>query len=377
MALLFDPLRIRDVTIPNRVMISPMCQYSAAADGFATDWHLAHYGRLAMGGAGLVMTEATSIVPQGRLSYGDLGIWSDDHVPGLARIAAFLKSEGSVPAIQIAHAGRKACTQRPWHGNGPLGQTDIDERGETQWSLESVTVEPAGEGHIAPRELGVDDIANLLNDWAGAARRAREAGFEVVEIHGAHGYLIHSFLSPLSNMRTDVYGGGLEGRMRFALETARAVRSEWPAQLPLFFRISAVDAAKEAWSIDDSVTLATALKAEGVDLIDCSSGGIGGDYSVIPRGPGFQVSFADHVKHNADMPTAAVGLITDAQQAEDILAAGHADLVAVGREALFNPNWPLHARLALLPERRFADWPAQSGWWLQRRKLGQQPRREG
>ncbi len=372
MALLFEPFRIRDVSLPNRVMISPMCQYSADAAGHASDWHLAHYGRFAMGGAGLVVVEATSIVPQGRLSYGDLGIWSDDHVAGLARVAAFIRSQGSTPGIQIAHAGRKACTQRPWHGNGPLGQADMDERGEVQWPLESVTTEPAGEGHAAPRALTVDDISSLMGEWAAAARRAREAGFEVVEIHGAHGYLVHSFLSPLSNTRADGYGGGLEGRMRFAVEAARAVRTQWPVELPLFFRISALDAARDGWSLDDSVVLARALAAEGVDLIDCSSGGIGADYSIIPRGPGFQVSFADHVRAKAGIPTAAVGLITDAGQAEAILAGGHADLVAIGREAMFNPNWPVQARLALLPERRFSDWPPQAGWWLQRRKLGQQ-----
>lgn len=370
MCRLFSPLALRGVVLRNRIMVSPMCQYSAD-NGFAGDWHLVHYGRMAMGGAGMVTLEATAVSPDGRLGYGDLGLWSDDHIPGLSRIAAFLRAEGAVPAIQLGHAGRKACTQRPWHGNGPLGQQDLDDRGEQVWQTVSVTAEPAGAEYRSPKELSLSDIADVIDAWRAATGRALRAGFETLEIHGAHGYLIHSFLSPLSNTRKDAYGGDITGRMRFALEVAEAVRFAWPDHLPLLFRISTVDASAVGWSQQDSIALARALKQRGVDVIDCSSGGIGDDYSIIPRGPGFQVSFAELVKHKADVMTAAVGLITDAAQAEEILAAGKADLIAVGREILFNPNWPLHARLALEPDRRFADWPPQVGWWLARRKQKQ------
>lgn len=365
---LLAPLRIRGIELRNRILISPMCQYSADAAGHESDWHLAHYGRLAIGGAGLVMLEATAVLPNGRLGYGDLGIWSDEHVPGLARIAALIEAEGAVPAIQLGHSGRKASTQRPWHGNGPLGSGDLALRGEAPWRPVSVTEEPAGPGHQIPRMLSPEDIGEVVAAWQAAALRARKAGFRALEIHGAHGYLIHSFLSPLSNRRTDAYGGDLAGRMRFCLEVVEAVRSVWPRDLPLFFRVSATDAASDGWSLDSSIALAMALKARGVDFIDCSSGGIGNDYSVVPRVPGFQVPYAEKIRQAAGVPTIAVGLITEAVQAEEILAREQADLIAIGREALLNPNWPLHARLQLEPEDAFAHWPPQSGWWLARRK---------
>lgn len=365
---LLDSFRLRDVTLRNRIMISPMCQYSAGQGGQVTDWHLAHYGRFAMGGAGLVMTEATAVLPEGRLSHGDLGIWSNDHVSGLARIAALLEAQGAVPGIQLGHAGRKASMRRPWHGEGAVDAEDLAERGEAPWQTVSASDEPAAEGLPSPRMIRLDEIPALLNAWKQAARRALDAGFRLLEIHAAHGYLINSFLSPLTNKRTDDYGGDRTNRMRLALEIVQAVRSVWPESLPLFCRISSIDASSAGWSLDDSVQFAIALRAAGVDVIDCSSGGIGGDYSVIPRGPGFQVPFAQQIRQEAGIATVAVGLIVDARQAADIIDQGRADVVAIGREALFNPNWPLHAAMQLQPERRFQDWPSQSGWWLARRK---------
>lgn len=366
---LFTPLTLAGIQIRNRIAISPMCQYSAAADGTVEDWHLAHYGRFAMGGAGLVILEATAIAPEGRLSYGDVGLWDDAHIPGLKRIAAFLEAEGATPAVQLAHSGRKASTQRPWHGNGPLTAEDEALRGERLWATVSVTEEPHGPGFQRPSELSFADISHIRCLWRDAAARSLVAGFKAIEIHGAHGYLVHSFLSPLSNTRTDAYGSDLAGRMRFALETAESIRQVWPVHLPLMFRISSIDAAKNAWSIEDSVVLAKALKTKGVDLIDCSSGGIGADYSVVPRGPGFQVSFSETIKQKAGIATAAVGLITEPEQAETIVKEGRADIVAIGRQALFEPNWPHHARRVLMPHRRFDDWPEPSGWWLNRRRI--------
>ncbi|KQX23222.1 MULTISPECIES: NADH:flavin oxidoreductase/NADH oxidase [unclassified Sphingomonas] len=365
---LLERWRLRDVTVRNRIMISPMCQYSARGDGKVMDWHLAHYGRFAIGGAGLVMTEATAVVPEGRLSHGDLGLWSDDHVPGLARLAELITSQGAVPGLQLGHAGRKAGMRRPWHGDGAVDAADLAERGEAPWPTVSVSGAPAAENLPAPRMLRLDEIPALLDSWRAAARRALEAGFRIIEIHAAHGYLINCFLSPLSNKRSDAYGGDRINRMRLAIEIVRAVRSVWPESLPLFCRISAIDAAADGWNLDDSVQLAIAMRAAGVDVIDCSSGGIGGDLSVIPRGPGFQVPFAQRIREEAGIATVAVGLIVGAQQAADVIDQGRADIVAIGREALFNPNWPLHAAMQLQPERRFEDWPPQSGWWLGRRK---------
>lgn len=365
---LLESWRLRDVALRNRIMISPMCQYSAPGNGKVTDWHLAHYGRFAIGGAGLVMAEATAVLPEGRLSHGDLGIWSDEHIAGLARLADLIASQGAVPGIQLSHAGRKASMRRPWHGDGAIDAVDMAERGEAPWPTVSVSDAPMAENLPAPRMLRLDEIPALLDSWRAAARRALNAGFQVLEIHAAHGYLINSFLSPLSNKRSDAYGGSLTHRMRLAIEIVQAVRSAWPEDLPLFCRISTIDASAEGWSLDDSVQLAIAMRTAGVDVIDCSSGGIGGDYSVIPRGPGFQVPFAERIRQEADIATVAVGLIVDAHQAADIIDRERADIVAVGREALFNPNWPLHAAMQLQPERRFEDWPYQSGWWLGRRK---------
>ena len=373
--LLFTPLTLRGVTARNRIAISPMCQYSAV-DGVADDWHLVHLGKLAQGGAGIVFTEAISVEARGRITHGDLGIWSDAHVPPLRRIAGFLKQNGAVPAIQLGHAGRKASMQRPWYGNGPLDGTDRA-RGDEAWQIVAPSPLPIGEGWLVPAELSAADLAALRERWRDAAGRALAAGFEIVELHGAHGYLLHEFLSPLVNRRTDAYGGDRAGRMRFPLEIAETVRAVWPQDRPVFVRVSAIDGVEGGWTLDDTVAFARELKARGVDVVDCSSGGIAGSATAsrtaAPRGPGFQAPFAERVRREAGIATMAVGLILDARQAEAILRAGQADIIAIGREALDDPNWPLHAARALLPEdaapaEMFGSWPPQYGWWLERRE---------
>lgn len=366
--LLFTPLALRGVTAANRIVISPMCQYSAD-DGLANDWHFAHLAKFGMGKAGIVFTEAAAVVPEGRITHGDLGIWSDVHGEALAPVAAFLKGQGSVPAIQLAHAGRKAAMQRPWFGNGPLGAEDAA-RGELPWPVMGPTETPLDDGWLMPKAMTADDIATVAGQFAAAARRALAAGFEAAEIHGGHGYLIQSFLSPASNTRADGYGGSLEGRMRMALEVTEAVRGAWPEDKPLFFRISSVDGFDGGWQIEDSVVLAKALSGLGVDVIDCSSGGNtprGATNAGGLRGPGFQVPYAARVRADTGMKTQAVGLILDGPQAEAILQAGDADLIAIGREALHDPFWPLHQAEAMGADPDFALWPEQYGWWLTRR----------
>ncbi|MCA3130136.1 MAG: NADH:flavin oxidoreductase/NADH oxidase [Betaproteobacteria bacterium] len=365
--LLFQPLRLRGVELPNRVVISPMCQYSAT-DGMANDWHFAHLARFALGGAGIVFTEATAVQREGRITHGDLGIWSDAHVEPLRRIAAFLKSQGSVPAMQLGHAGRKASMQRPWHGNGPLDSADHD-RGERPWTVLAPSAIAMDEGWLVPQEMRLEDIEELRHSFREAARRALEAGFEVIELHGAHGYLLHEFLSPLSNTRSDAYGGSFDNRVRLALELAADLRAAWPADKPLFFRVSSVDGVEGGWTIEDTVVLARRLKSLGVDVMDCSSGGLLGSATAarVKRFPGFQVPYAAQVRREAAMPAMAVGLILDGRQAETVLAAGEADLIAVGREALNDPNWALHAREALDADPEYTAWPVQTGWWLDKR----------
>ncbi|MGH8746647.1 MAG: NADH:flavin oxidoreductase/NADH oxidase [Burkholderiales bacterium] len=366
--LLFTPVALRGVTLKNRVVISPMCQYSAV-DGHASDWHLVHLGRFALGGAAMVFTEATAIEARGRITHGDLGLWSDEHVPGLRRVAAFLRANGAVPAIQLAHAGRKASMQRPWHGNGPLDEHDRA-RGEQAWQIVAPSALPLDQGWLTPHELSAAEIAALQQAWRAAAVRALEAGFEALELHSAHGYLGHTFLSPLSNRRSDRYGGDLAGRMRFTLELAETVRSVWPQDKPLFVRVSSVDGIEGGWTIEDTVALARELAARGVDVIDCSSGGLAGSATAarVKRGPGFQVPYAERVRRDAGVKTMAVGLILEPAQAEAILEAGQADLIAVGREALVDPNWALHAEDALGLQGEFESWPMQAGWWLERRR---------
>ncbi|MEO8629001.1 MAG: NADH:flavin oxidoreductase/NADH oxidase [Betaproteobacteria bacterium] len=369
--LLFTPFELRSLTLRNRLVIAPMCQYSATG-GLADEWHLVHLGKLAQGGAGLVFTEATAIEETGRITWGDLGLWSDAHIDPLRPITRFIKSQGAVPAIQLAHAGRKASMQRPWHGNGPLDDTDRA-RGEDVWPIVAPSALPIDDGWLIPHELAIDEIERLKDSFRAVVPRALEAGFQVAEIHGAHGYLIHSFLSPLTNKRTDIYGGSTANRMRFALEIADIVRADWPEHLPVFFRVSAADGVDGGWTLDDTVELAKALKARGIDVVDCSSGGIAGSATAarIKRTPGFQVPFAERIRRDADIKTMAVGLILEADQAEQILQQGHADLIAIGRQALFNPNWPVHAHLSLGGDEEFASWPVQYGWWLDKRQKSQ------
>jgi 2,4-dienoyl-CoA reductase-like NADH-dependent reductase (Old Yellow Enzyme family) len=371
-ARLFTPLKLRGIQTKNRIIISPMCQYSAD-DGMANDWHFVHLGRFALGGAGIVMVEATAVTKEGRITHGDMGLWSDAHIAPLARIAAFLRANGAAPAIQLAHAGRKGSMQRPWFGNGPLNADDFL-RGDTPWDIVAPSALPLDEGWLLPSELTADGIDDLRDAWRAAAERAIKAGFDILEVHMAHGYLLHSFLSPLSNKRSDKYGGDRAGRMRFPLEVAETVRAAWPADKPMFVRVSSVDGLDGGWTIEDSVAFARELKARGVDAIDCSSGGLTGSATAarIPRGYGFQLPFAARIREEADIATMAVGLIVHPQQAEDALKDGAADLIAIGREAMFDPNWPLHAEMALgaADGETYASWPKQAGWWLERREPG-------
>jgi len=364
---LFSPFALRGLTLKNRIAIPPMCQF-AAADGLANDFHLAHYGRFALGGAGLIIVESTAIDPSGRISYGDIGLWRDEQVEPLRRLTALLTSLGAAPAIQINHAGRKAAQRRPWDGASPLDANDAA-RGEPPWPVIGPSALAAADGWPTPRALTETDIHGLVDAWAAAARRADRAGFAALEVHAAHGYLLHQFLSPLSNRRNDAYGGDRAGRMRFALEVAEAVRSVWPQEKPLFVRVSAVDGFAGGWDLDDTVALSRELKTRGVDAIHCSSGGLlsAATAARVPRAPGFQVQFAERVRREAGVPSIAVGLILTPSQAAEIVDTGKADIVAIGREALVDPNWALHARRALTPERGYADWPQESGWWLDRR----------
>lgn len=371
MSMLFSPITLRGLTIPNRAVIPPLCQYSAT-EGMANDWHMVQLGRFAVGGFGLVFSEVVSVLRDGRITHGDLGLWSDDQVAPLKRVTDFIKSQGAVPAVQLGHAGRKSSMQRPWEGNGPLGP-DQFARGETSWDIVSAAANPLGEGHLLPAALDAAGMARILDAFAIATKRAHAAGFEAVEVHCAHGYLLHQFLSPLSNTRNDAYGGDLAGRMRFPLEVIAAVRAAWPEDRPVFVRISAVDGLDGGWTMEDSLAFASEMKPLGVDVVDCSSGGIGGSATGskrVPRGFGFQVPYAAEIRREKRLATMAVGLITGPLQAEAVLAAGAADLIAIGREAMNNPNWALMARAVLDPgttEEVFAPWPPQHGWWMEKR----------
>jgi 2,4-dienoyl-CoA reductase-like NADH-dependent reductase (Old Yellow Enzyme family) len=334
---LFSPLTIRDVTLRNRIAVSPMCQYSCV-DGFADDWHLVHLCSRAVGGAGLVMMEATAVTADGRITYGDHGLWKDEHTPMLSRITAFIKAQGAVPGIQIAHAGRKASCKKPWDDKGAAIAPDR----EHGWQVVAPSALPFNEGDPVPHALSINEIAAITQAFVDTAKRALKAGFEVLELHAAHGYLIHEFLSPLANRRSDNYGGSFENRIRFALEVTDAVRAVWPQQLPLFMRISASDWKEGGWTEADSARLAGMVKDKGVDLMDCSSGGIV-PHVKIPNTPGYQVPFAETVRREAGILTGAVGLITEARQADDIIRSGKADIVLVAREFLRDPYWPLHA----------------------------------
>ncbi len=354
MSLLFSSLQLRNLALRNRIMVAPMCQYSSQ-EGMPTDWHLVHLGSRAVGGAGLVMTEATAVTPEGRISPADAGIWSDEQARAYRPITDFIRAQGAVPAIQLAHAGRKAATDLPWRGGRPLGP------GDGGWKPVAPSPLAFVAGFPTPRQLTQGQLDELEEQFAAAARRSVQAGFQVVELHMAHGYLLHSFLSPLSNHRDDDYGGPLENRVRFPLRVAQAVREAWPAEWPVFVRISATDWVEGGWDLDQSVQLAQWLKALGIDLVDCSSGGVIAD-AKIPASPGFQTPFAQVIRQRAGVATAAVGLITAPAQAEHILATGQADLVALARELLRDPYWPLHAARALGVD---VEWPVQ----YQRAKL--------
>ena len=349
MAHLFDPLSIRDLTFANRVFVSPMCEYSST-DGYANDWHFVHLGSRAVGGAGLVLTEATAIVPEGRISPQDLGIWSDDHIAPLARIVRFIHEQGSVAGMQLAHAGRKASTYRPWEGLGT-----IPENAGGWTNVVAPSALAFADHYPMPRALTSDGIQEIVAAFAEAARRACEAGFRVIEIHAAHGYLIHEFLSPLSNRRQDAYGGPFENRTRLLREIVAAVRSSWPEGAPLFVRISATDWVDGGWDIQQSVELARALKEIGVDLIDCSSGG-NVAHAQIPVGPGYQTRFAEQIRRETGIMTGTVGMIVSPAQAEHIVATGQADAVIIAREFLRDPYWPLRAAREL---GQSISWPVQ------------------
>jgi 2,4-dienoyl-CoA reductase-like NADH-dependent reductase (Old Yellow Enzyme family) len=344
---LFAPLQLRGLTLPNRIAVSPMCQYQAV-DGLPTDWHLVHLGGLAQGGAGLVFTEATAVLPEGRISPDDLGLWTDAQGEALARIAHFIAAQGAVPGMQLAHAGRKASNPAPWKGSGSLAP----EAGG--WIPTAPSALPFDRGWTTPTALDEAGIQTVLQAFAEGALRALDAGFKVIEIHAAHGYLLHQFLSPLSNHREDAYGGSFENRTRLAREVAVALRRVWPEELPLFLRLSATDWAEGGWDLEQSVELAKALKPLGVDLVDCSSGGLVPG-AKIPVAPGYQVPFAARLRAEAGLPTGAVGLITTPEQAERILAEGSADLVFLGRELLRDPRWPLRAAHSLGVN---VPWPA-------------------
>lgn len=348
MSLLFEPLQLRQIELKNRIVVSPMCQYSSH-DGFANDWHLVHLGSRAVGGAGLIIMEATAVSPEGRITPSDLGIWDDQHIPFLKRITEFMESQNAVPAIQLAHAGRKASHHIPWKGGETLSSDD------GAWQTLAPSSIPFKDGEPAPVAIKSQDINHVINKFQTAAQRALKAGFKVVEIHAAHGYLINEFLSPISNHRTDEYGGSFHNRVRLLLEISRAIRKSWPDEFPLFVRISATDWVEGGWAVDDSVKLAGLLKNEGVDLVDCSSGG-NSPVQKIQTGPLYQTPFAERIKKEAGIRTGAVGLITTAQEAEQILLNEQADLIILARQLLRDPYFPLHAAKQLNID---IPWPVQ------------------
>ncbi|HZV78898.1 MAG TPA: NADH:flavin oxidoreductase/NADH oxidase [Candidatus Binatus sp.] len=348
MARLFEPLTIRDVSLQNRIVVSPMCEYSSE-DGFANEWHVVHLGSRAVGGAGLVFTEATAVLPEGRISPQDLGIWDDRHVAMLSRITRFIHEQGSIAGMQLAHAGRKASTFRPWDGRGQVPES------EGGWRPVGPSPLPFADGYAQPQTLTVDGIAGIVAAFAAAARRALNAGFRVIEIHAAHGYLLHEFYSRYSNQRTDNYGGSFENRTRLLREVVDAVRAAWPERLPMFVRLSATDYEPGYWDIEQTVDLARQLKTRGVDLIDCSSGGNIASV-IVPMTPGYQVPFAQKIRKEAGIKSGAVGLITSPEQADEIVGTGQADVVLLARQLLREPYWPLRAAQQLGIS---VPWPAQ------------------
>ncbi|WP_316830642.1 NADPH dehydrogenase NamA [Pedobacter aquatilis] len=348
MSKLFYPFTIKDVTLKNRIVISPMCQYSAV-DGFANDWHLVHLGSRAVGGAALIVQEATAVVPEGRITHADLGIWKDEHVDKLKQIVSFIHDNGAIAGIQLAHAGRKASCDLPWEGGEQITA------GENSWVPVAPSPLPFKDGQKTPHELSIEEIQDVVFAFRAAAKRALAAGYKVVEIHAAHGYLLHEFFSPLSNKRSDIYGGSFENRIRLVIDVVEAVQSVWPENLPLFVRISATDWTEGGWNENDSLQLAAVLKDRGVDLIDTSSGGNVPD-AFIPAGPNYQVPFADKIRNEIGIYTGAVGVIVDAHQAEEILQQEKADLIFIARESLRDAYFPTHAAQILGDE---TEWPNQ------------------
>lgn len=367
-ALLLRPMALRGVTARNRIVVSPMSQY-AAVDAAPTDWHLVHLGKFAMGGAGIVFVEETAVEERARKTYHCPGIYNDAQVKAWRRITDFLREQGALSAIQLGHAGRKVATKAPWEGFAPLTEDDA-KKGEPPWQGLAPSPIPFKPGAMIPIEMDRDDIKAVIAAHVEACRRSMDAGFDICEVHGAHGYIVQQFLSPITNKRNDGYGGDIAGRMRFALELIEAVREAWPKDRPLFFRASCVDGRGGGWDIGDTVVLARELKQRGVDVIDCSSGGIEGPLTlaVVPRVPGYHVPFAEQIRREADIPTMAVGLITDPFQAEGYLAENRCDLIALARELMWNPNWPAHAAQALQSGDPLALLPPSYAWWLRRRE---------
>ncbi|MFT5445741.1 MAG: 2,4-dienoyl-CoA reductase-like NADH-dependent reductase (Old Yellow Enzyme family) [Gammaproteobacteria bacterium] len=366
--LLFTPITIRGVTAKNRIVVSPMCQYNSD-DGGPGDWQMMHLGRLAVGGAGIIFGEETAIEARGRKTYSCAGIWDDKHIPMYRRITDFIKQQDSVPAIQLGHAGRKASCHNATEDWRPLVDDDAKD-GFAPWQGLAPSALDQLPRRFVPRAMDRDDIRTVLDAWREATRRCVDAGYDILEIHGAHGYLIHQFLSPVSNQRNDAYGGDREGRMRFALEIAEVVREAWPQDKPLFFRVSAVDGQGGIWNLDDTVALAKELKTRGIDAVDCSSGGISGDSDMpmVPRIEQFQAGFSDRVRREADIMSIAVGGITQAQQADDILTSGRADLVAMAREFLWNADWAAHAAMTLSANDPFGQMPHEYAYRLRLRE---------
>ena len=366
--LLFAPITLRGVTVRNRVVVSPMCQYSSE-DGGPTDYHLVHLGKFAMGGAGIVFCEETSVEERGRKSYHCAGIYKDAHIAGYRRVNDFIRSQGAIPAIQIGHSGRKGSGCAPWEGYRSLTAEDARD-GNAPWQTVSASAVAVSETAPRPHALDRSEIAEVVEHWREAALRALDAGYDIIEVHAAHGYLIHQFLSPLTNLRDDGYGGDLEGRMRLCLEIVAAVRGVWPADRPVFMRVSAVDGLNSLWSVDDTIALIRAAKERGAEVITTSSGGINGPgtATVVPRLPGYHVPYAERVRNEAGVKTIAVGLITEARHAEEILQRGQADLISLARELLWNPNWPAHAARELGMPNYLDLLPRGYAWWLKRRE---------
>jgi 2,4-dienoyl-CoA reductase-like NADH-dependent reductase (Old Yellow Enzyme family) len=366
--LLLGPYALRGVTLRNRIVVSPMSQYRSDPGGLPGDWHLVHLGKFAMGGAGMVFCEETSVSERSRKTYDCPGIWNDEQARAWRRITDFLRAQGAAAAMQIGHAGRKVATRAPWDGFSPLTAEDAA-RGRAPWPGLAPSPIPFKPGAMSPKEMDADDIRHVIGLHADAAKRSLDAGFDVLEVHAAHGYIIQQFLSPVTNHRSDSYGGDRAGRMRFGLELIEAVREAWPADRPLLVRVSCVDGRGGGWHLEDTIALAAEFKARGVDLLDCSSGGIEGPLTlaVVPRLPGYHVPFAEAVLRETGLPTMAVGLITEARQAEAYLQAGSCHLVALAREMMWNPNWPSHAAAALGQD-PLPLMPPSYAWWLERRE---------